>query len=321
MYNFNHLYYFYITAKSGGVTAAARHLRISQPSLSSQLKVLEASLDLKLFQKNGRKNELTRTGLVIYGFCRQMFELSEEMAEAILKKVPSATRRIHIGVSEEVDRPFVVEVVSHFLKNQPFAERPKVTVVAGNHSQLVERLKFREIDIMISELAMTDPDLMNLSRVEVPVALVCSSRWKMRSKGKNLNATAAIDEIIGGDFAQWVMPSAKFKLRAEIDQFFETNELKGRIVFESDVMASLVRSVIDEIGLAFLPLLYIGREIREKSLRVLGPKDGYWKYRVWLVCNQQNHNDKLVQSFTESFKQVCELFGAKPVPLKANLKI
>ena len=83
MYNFNHLYYFYITAKSGGVTAAAAHLRISQPSLSSQLKVLERALDVKLFQKVGRNNELTQAGSVIYGFCRRMFELSEEMGEQI----------------------------------------------------------------------------------------------------------------------------------------------------------------------------------------------------------------------------------------------
>jgi len=116
MYNFNHLYYFYVTAKSPGVTAAAKHLQISQPSLSSQLKVLERQLGVKLFQKVGRNNELTRGGSVIYGYCRRMFELSEEMSEQISKRVPSAARRIHIGVSDEVDRPFVVEVVSLFLK-------------------------------------------------------------------------------------------------------------------------------------------------------------------------------------------------------------
>jgi DNA-binding transcriptional LysR family regulator len=174
----------------------------------------------------------------------------------------------------------------------------------------VERLKFREIDIMISELAMTDPDLMNLSRVEVPVALVCSSRWKMKSKDKNLSAKKAIGEIVGGDVAQWVLPSAKFKLRAEIDRFFEANQLKGRVVFESDVMGSLVRSVVDEIGLAFLPLLYIGLEIREKSLRVLGPPSGYWKYRLWLVCSRQNYADKLIQSFSTSYDEVCDVFTA-----------
>jgi LysR family transcriptional activator of nhaA len=58
MYNFNHLHYFYVTAKFGGVTAAAKHLRISQPSLSSQMKTLERSLDVRLFQRVGRNNQL-----------------------------------------------------------------------------------------------------------------------------------------------------------------------------------------------------------------------------------------------------------------------
>ena len=306
MYNFNHLYYFYITAKSGGVTAAANHLKISQPSLSSQLKVLEGTLDMKLFQKVGRQNQLTEAGSVIYGFCRRMFELSEEMSESILEQVPSATRRIHIGVSDEIDRSFVVEVVSLFLKKHGLAQRPKVTMVSGAHEQLVERLRFRELDAIVTQLSMTDPELTNLRRVEVSVALTCSSKWKTRSRTANLKAASAIKEIIGGENAQWVMPSSKFKLRSEIDRFFEINELKGRIVFESDVMASLVRSVVDEIGMAFLPLLYVAREIKEKSIRVLGPKRGYWKYLVWLGCHNQNRDDTLIQSLARSFKEVCD---------------
>lgn len=86
MYNYNHLYYFYVTAKCGGVMNAAKYLHISQPSLSSQLKCLEETIDIKLFQKVGRVNELTRAGLVVFGFCRQMFELSEEMTQVISKK-------------------------------------------------------------------------------------------------------------------------------------------------------------------------------------------------------------------------------------------
>ena len=101
------------------------------------------------------------------------------------------------------------------------------------------------------------------------------------------------------------MPSPRFKLRAEIDQFFEVNQLKGRIVFESDVIASLVRSVIDGIGIAFLPLLYVAREVREKSIRVIGPKNGYWKYRVWLACHGQNKNDALITTLANSFEEIC----------------
>lgn len=227
------------------------------------------------------------------------------MGEQISRKLPTAGRRIHIGVSDEVDRPFVIEVVSHFLKSHSHAERPKVTVVAGNHAQLAERLLFRELDAVVTEIATIDPELENIEKAEVPVALACTSRWKLRSSKKKLKAADAIREIIGGENAQWLMPSAKFKLRAEINEFFERNELKGRIVFESDVMASLVRSVIDEIGLAFLPLIYIAREVREKSVRVIGPKEGYWKYKVWLACHSQNKSDPLIKALGTSFRELC----------------
>ena len=62
MFNYNHLYYFYITAKLKGVTVAALQLNTSQPSLSSQIKNLETALKRKLFRKSGRNIELTEDG-------------------------------------------------------------------------------------------------------------------------------------------------------------------------------------------------------------------------------------------------------------------
>jgi len=304
MYNFNHLYYFYITAKSGGVTSASKHLRLSQPSLSSQLKILEQALDQRLFQKVGRRNELTETGVIFYGLCRQMFEVSEELDELISKRVNSASRWIHIGVSEEVERSFVVEVVSLFLKKHPLNLRPKVTVTSGTHEQLIERLRFRELDAIFTPIIAIDPDLENLDCAEAPVALICPIKWNISSSTEKLKAADAIKKIVGGNDAQWLMPSSKFKLRSQIDIFFEENKLKGRIVFESDIMASIVRAVSDNMGMAFVPLLYVAKELREKSVRVLGPKGGYWKYRVWLGCHTKNKEDKMLKTLSISFKEI-----------------
>jgi DNA-binding transcriptional LysR family regulator len=235
-----------------------------------------------------------------------MFELSEEMSESLLQRVPSETRRIHIGVSDEVDRPVVTEVVSHFLRSLAPEQRPKLTIIAGSHGQLVERLRFREIDVLISELAVMGPDLANLNRVDSAVALVCSRDWQFKASQRSRGTPSTIARISETEVIQWVMPSAKFKLRAEIDRFFEAHQIKGRVVFESDVMASLVRSVIDGIGMAFLPFLYVGREVREKSVRILSPKGGLWKYRVWLVCCRNNQDDPLIRAFSKSFSFVSE---------------
>lgn len=305
MYNFNHLYYFYITAKSGGVTSASTHLRISQPSLSSQIKVLEESLDIRLFYKVGRRNKLTPAGLVIYGFCRQMFEISEQMGEIITKQVPSAARHIHIGVSNEVDRPFVVEVISTFLKKHGLSLRPRITVSSGNHEQLIERLRFRELDAIVTQFATISPELVNLEKAEVPVVLTCTSKLKLPKSKKAQLPAETLKSIFGDKEAQLLMPSPLFKLRTETNLFFEDNKIIGKIVFESDVIASLVRSVVDEIGIAFLPLIFVAREIREKTIHILGCKDGYWKYRVWLTCHSQNNNDALIKALALSFKEVC----------------
>jgi LysR family transcriptional activator of nhaA len=303
MYNYNHLYYFYVTAKAGGVTSASTHLRISQPSLSSQLKVLEQSLDLKLFQKAGRTIELTSSGVEVFSYCKQMFEHSERMAEAISKKVPSSTRKICIGVSEHVDRSFVAEVVSNFLKKYDQDKRPKVTVVSAKEGQLIEKLRFKEFDAIVTDAPTNDANFTDLERAEVPVVLTCSKNFKSEEyKGED---TSAVLESLVATGSQWIMPSPKFKFRGEIDKFFETNKIKKKIAFESDVIGSLVHAVTDEIGIAFFPLLYVNQFIRENALKTIGPKDGYWKYEVSLTCHNQNREDHLVQHFAESFKEIC----------------
>lgn len=305
MYNYNHLYYFYVTAKAGGVTSASSHLRISQPSLSSQLKVLEQSLDLKLFQKAGRTIELTNSGTEVFGFCRQMFEFSEKMNELISKRVPSSTRKICIGVSEHVDRSFVAEVVSLFLKKYEMEKRPKVTVVSASQAQLLEKLRFKEFDAVVTDSGMVDANFVDLQKAEVPVVLTCSKNWKARGTNTDMGSTGIFQQIVEDEDIQWIMPSPKFKFRGEIDKFFETNKVKKKIAFESDLMGSLVHAVTDEIGLAFFPLLYVNQFIKDKTMQLIGPKEGYWKYQVSLTCHNQNKEDVLVQQFSDSFKEIC----------------
>lgn len=304
MYNYNHLYYFYMTVKSGSITSAAKHLCISQPALSSQLKVLEDYLEIKLFNKDGRTNKITPEGALIYGFCRQMFELAEEMHESISERIPYASRRLYIGVSNEIANSFVVETVSHFLQKYSDPLRPKIMMISGSHQQLFEQIRFREIDAVVTQQAMINPELENLQRVEVPVNLVCSVKNKSLTENTYANIHSTLNDLSGNAQPQWVMPSTGFQLRSEINYFLEENSLSGRIVFESDVMESLTRSVVDDIGIAFLPLVYVPKEIENKLLYRFGPETGLWKHRIFLVSHSKNKNDHLIKSLSDSFLAV-----------------
>jgi len=300
MFNYNHLYYFYITAKSGGVCLGAKNLSISQPSLTSQLKVLEAALNLRLFHKVGRTNQLTENGLIVYGICQKAFETFEELDFLVSNSALTNSRRLHIGMSDQVGQQFVTDILRIFLKRYPRAHQPRILFSYDKHHHLLERLRFHELDAMITHLTMIGSDLVNLAEAQVPVTLLCPNNFTIYNTDKDLTTGAGIMESIG-DTPSWIGPSAGLKFRAECSQFFADKKLKGKIVFESSIMSSLIQAVEDGIGLAFLPCIYAAKEIRKKTVHIIGPKEGYWKYPIWLACHSRDQNDALIQKLHESF--------------------
>ena len=60
--NFDHLRTFVAIADSGGVHRAAARLHLSQPAVSRQIQTLEADLGVPLFDRIGRRVQLTSEG-------------------------------------------------------------------------------------------------------------------------------------------------------------------------------------------------------------------------------------------------------------------
>ncbi|MFN7142892.1 MAG: LysR family transcriptional regulator [Myxococcota bacterium] len=73
--NYHHLLYFHATAREGSMTAAAKKLRLAQPTLSGQIKQLEDALGEPLFERRGRRLELTATGRTVYHYADETFGL------------------------------------------------------------------------------------------------------------------------------------------------------------------------------------------------------------------------------------------------------
>src|SRR5262245_10111909 len=75
----HHLRYFEAVARHGHVTRAAEELHIAQPSLSKQIQVLEAELGVVLFDRVGRRVELTDAGQLLLPYARRALR---EVADA-----------------------------------------------------------------------------------------------------------------------------------------------------------------------------------------------------------------------------------------------
>jgi LysR family transcriptional activator of nhaA len=66
--NYHHLFYFWTAVRESGVSRAAAKLRLAQPTVSAQIKLLEEALGDKLFERQGRTLVLTDVGRLVYRY-------------------------------------------------------------------------------------------------------------------------------------------------------------------------------------------------------------------------------------------------------------
>ncbi|MCU4492259.1 LysR family transcriptional regulator [Acinetobacter guillouiae] len=72
-FSLNSFKFFYYVALNGNVTTASKKLFVTQTAVSKQIKNLEASLNVTLFNRNGNSLELTKDGLFLFNYCQNIF--------------------------------------------------------------------------------------------------------------------------------------------------------------------------------------------------------------------------------------------------------
>ena len=81
--NYHHLLYFWTVAREGTIARASQELRLAQPTISGQIRVLEEHLGEKLFQRSGRNLVLTDIGRVVYRYADDIFGLGRELMDTL----------------------------------------------------------------------------------------------------------------------------------------------------------------------------------------------------------------------------------------------
>jgi LysR family transcriptional activator of nhaA len=81
--NYHHLLYFYVVAREGTIAKACEVLRLTQPTISAQLKSLDDALGEKLFVRSGRTLALTETGQIVFAYAQEIFGLGRELRDTL----------------------------------------------------------------------------------------------------------------------------------------------------------------------------------------------------------------------------------------------
>lgn len=290
MFNFNHLYYFYVTAHLDGVSNASKFLKISQPSLSAQVKTFEAEVGRKLFEKNGRKMQLTAQGEHVYAYCRQIFRAADHLQEFLTSPTQKKKRRIHIGVSDQIERPFIADLLGSILQQGSDHMNLILGVISGPGTELLKKLRAQEIDLFLINKSVSGEDLHDIITVKMPVALVIS---KDLIKLRGYKKKPSFSEIFKDPKIGLFLPGERMRLRHEVDVYMQQKNLKKQTLMETDILSVIARAVVDGGGCAFLPVPYICNEVKLGLLMTITPPEGLWVHHLSMISRKQLEYDPI----------------------------
>jgi len=240
--NYHHLLYFWTVVREGGVSRAAEKLRLAQPTVSAQVKLLEDTLGQQLFDRQGRRLVLTDTGRMVYRYADEIFGIGRELMETLKGRAPGRPLQLTVGVANAVPKMIV-----HRLLQPAFASDPPIHLHCREASTevLLGELATHALDVVISDVPPP-------AHVRVKVF-----GHVLGESDISFFAVAPIAAKLAPGFPHSLnggplfLPAPATALRRAIDQWLEAEDLHPRIVGEFD--DSALMKAFGQAGTAAFP--------------------------------------------------------------------
>jgi DNA-binding transcriptional LysR family regulator len=152
-FDWNQVRAFLATSEEGSLSAAARALRQTQPTLSRQVTGLEEALGVTLFERGHRQVQLTAAGLELLEHARVMAEAANRVSLAASGQSQAIEGRVCITATEMLATYYIPSMLR---KLRDLAPGIVIEVVASDELRDLIR---READIAIRHAEPTQPDL------------------------------------------------------------------------------------------------------------------------------------------------------------------
>jgi DNA-binding transcriptional LysR family regulator len=182
---------FCATADSGSLSAAARKLGLTQPTLSRQVAGLEAALGATLFERIGKRLALTDAGLSLVEHARAMSTAAEAMALAAAGKSQDIEGRVTISATDAVSTYVLPGLVARIREKAP---QVTLAIVA---SDTLSDLRRREADIAIRHVRPTEPELIAKLVGEMTAHFYAAERWIAKHGMPRSVAELGAAELLG----------------------------------------------------------------------------------------------------------------------------
>ena len=257
--NYHHLYYFWLVAREGSIARAAEYLHLAHPTISKQLRQLEASFKHKLFDRGGRNLVLTEFGQMVFRYADEIFSVGRELQNAVQGRPVGRPLKFEVGIPEVIPK-----LIAHRLLAPAFRLSEAIHVVCreGRHEELLAELAVHRLDIVFSDAPVS------------PTSNIRTFNHLLGKCGLSFFATAELAPKNGAnpaslDGAPLLLPIEKTAIRSDLDQWFYAEGIRPRIVGEFEDTALMKVFGQDGIGLFPAPAVIEKEVCQQYNVRAV----------------------------------------------------
>ena len=250
---------FYWVARLGGFHAAARHLHLTQPTISARIQELEDVLGIKLFERARQRAEITAAGRDVFAHAEKMLRLVDELA-GIADRSNAFRGLLRFGANESTAITGLTELLSRLKASYP-ALKIELTVDVG--TVLSRKLNARELDMAILSDPVSAPHVADEAIGRVELGWVGSPRLAL-----------PLRELTPADAASLpiVAMSEPSTLNSVMANWFRSGNMEVENVSTCNSMALMIRLAAAGHAIALLPLSAVRTEIANGSVCILRAK-------------------------------------------------
>ncbi|MDQ0561724.1 LysR family cyn operon transcriptional activator [Rhizobium mesoamericanum] len=224
--------YFLAVAEHQSFTRAADALHVSQPALSQQVRLMEESLGVQLFDRSGRTTRLTDSGEVYLQYVRRASQEFREAKRAIHDVNDLSRGALRVAVTPTFTTYLVGPLVEAFYSRYPNISL-NVREISQEHME--ELLLADEVDVGIAFAGTLTPDIDLDPLLVETLALVVSTGHPLASE-TSIGLQALSTESL-------VLLSAEFATREQIDRFCRQHSIQPRVRIEANSISAVIEIV------------------------------------------------------------------------------
>ncbi|WP_291730643.1 LysR family transcriptional regulator [Leisingera sp. F5] len=288
--DWNHIRAFLATAEAGSLSAAARQLGLTQPTLSRQVAALEGELGVLLFERLGRTLALTEAGHELLSHSRKMGAAADGLCLAATGQAQSIDGTVRITASDVMSAHVLPPVLQQLRQRAP---RLTIDVVAAND---IRDLMRREADIAIRHVRPEQPELIaRLVQEASGHFYAANSYLNRRGRPSSYQELAGHDFVSFGDTERMIGYLDPMGIPVTPDNF-RIGSNSGLVAWELVRQGFGITPMSDEVAAA------------TPEVERLLPGSGAITFPVWLTTHRELHTSRRIRLV---FDLLAEFFSGR----------